>query len=142
MLRINKIFLALIFLININTLQLNNGYAYDNDIPITTDTRIKTYIYNQNEVYLLVMHYGFQSFIEFAKNEIIETISMGDSYAWKITPMGNRLFLKPLEKNIRTNMTVMTNKRIYQFDVVAKPFEDGDEKDLVYTVRFFYPKNK
>lgn len=141
MLKINKIFLALIVLININLSQSSISYAYDNDIPITTDTRIKTYIYNQNEVYLIVMHYGFQSFIEFAKGEIIDTISMGDSYAWKLNPMGNRLFMKPLEQNIRTNMTIMTNKRIYQFDVVAKPFEDGDEKDLVYTVRFFYPKN-
>ena len=32
-----------------------------------TDSRIKTYIYNPNEVYLLVLHYGFRSHIEFAK---------------------------------------------------------------------------
>lgn len=112
------------------------------DIPITTDSRIKTYIYNPNEVYLLVLHFGFQSHIEFDKNEEIQTITLGDSYAWKITPLGNRLFIKPMEKNIRTNMTILTSKRAYQFDIVAKDADDGSEKDLVYLIRFYYPKKK
>lgn len=118
------------------------AYGYDEDIPITTDSRIKTYVYSPNEVYLLVLHYGFQSHIEFAKNEKIETITLGDSYAWKITPLDNRLFIKPMEKDIRTNMTIITNVRTYQFDIVSKELEDGDEKDLVYVIRFYYPKKK
>ena len=124
---------------------LNGSYivgAYeDSDIPITADSRIRTYIYNPNEVYLLLLHFGFQSHIEFEKNEEISTISLGDSYAWKITPMGNRLFIRPMEKNIRTNMTIITNKRSYQFDLVAKEIDDEYEsEDLVYLVRFVYPK--
>ena len=114
--------------------------AYDDDIPLTTDSRIKTYVYSPNEVYLLVLHFGFQSSIEFGKNEAIETITLGDSYAWKITPLGNRLFIKPMERDIRTNMTIITNRQTYQFDIVAKELESGDEKDLVYVMRFQYPK--
>lgn len=110
------------------------------DIALTTDNRIKTYFYSPNEVYLLVLHYGFQSSIEFAKGENIETVTLGDSYAWKITPLGNRLFIKPMERDIRTNMTIITDKRTYQFDIVAKELEDGDERDLVYVIRFQYPK--
>ncbi|WP_394355829.1 TrbG/VirB9 family P-type conjugative transfer protein [Candidatus Trichorickettsia mobilis] len=122
---------------------LSSSHAMiEDDLPITTDNRIKTYIYNPNEVYLLVLHFGFQSHIEFAKNEEIQTITLGDSYVWKITPLANRLFIKPLEKNIRTNMTIITNKRTYQFDIVAKELEDGEEKDLVYAIRFYYPKRK
>jgi len=109
---------------------------------LTTDNRIKTYIYSPNEVYLLVLHYGFQSNIEFAKGEEIKTITLGDTFAWKITPLENRLFVRALEKNIRTNMTVITNKRTYEFDIVAKELEEGEEKDLVYVIRFFYPENK
>ena len=114
--------------------------AYDDDIPLTTDSRIKTYVYSPNEVYLLVLHFVFQSSIEFGKNEAIETITLGDSYAWKITPLGNRLFIKPMERDIRTNMTIITNRQTYQFDIVAKELEAGDEKDLVYVMRFQYPK--
>ena len=115
-------------------------FAFQEDLPITRDSRIKTYIYNQNEVFLLVLHHGFQSHIEFANGESIDTISLGDSYAWKITPLGNRLFIRPLEKNIRTNMTIITNKRSYQFDIVSKELEEGEEEDLVYQIKFFYPK--
>jgi len=127
------IFISLLFLVS-------PAKAFEEDYPITTDNRIKTYIYNPNEVYLLVLHYGFQSHIEFARGETIETISLGDSYAWKITPLDHRLFIRPLEKNIRTNMTIITNKRSYQFDIVAKDLELGEEKDLVYQIKFFYPK--
>lgn len=109
---------------------------------LTTDNRIKTYIYSPNEVYLLVLHYGFQSNIEFAKGEEIKTITLGDTFAWKITPLENRLFVRAMEKNIRTNMTVITNKRTYEFDIVAKELEEGEEKDLVYVIRFYYPENK
>lgn len=115
--------------------------AYE-DLSVTTDSRIKTYIYNPNEIFLIVVHTGFQSHVEFAKGETIETISMGDSYAWKVTPLENRLFIKPMEKNIRTNMTILTNRRTYQFDIVARDLEGEDDKDLVYVVRFIYPNKK
>jgi type IV secretion system protein VirB9 len=131
-----RIILTLLIILNVS----GSFAEYDDDIPLTTDNRIKTYVYSPNEVYLLVLHFGFQSSIEFAKNESIETITMGDSYAWKITPLGNRLFIKPMEKNIRTNMTIITNRRTYQFDIVAKTLEDGDENNLVYVMRFQYPK--
>jgi type IV secretion system protein VirB9 len=36
-------------------------------------------------------------------------------------------------------MTVITNKRTYQFDVISKPIDENIDKDLVYVVRFFYP---
>lgn len=117
-----------------------NLLDYEEILQLTTDSRIKSYVYNPNEVYLLVLHFGFQSNIEFAKGEKVQTISLGDTYAWKITPLDNMLFIKPLEKNIRTNMTIITNKRKYQFDLVAKVFEEGEEEDLVYLIRFYYPK--
>jgi len=107
---------------------------------LVTDSRIKTYIYNPNEVYLLVLHHGFQSNIEFAKGEKVQTISLGETYSWKITPLNNLLFIRPLEKNIRTNMTIITNKNQYQFDLIARDSEDVDDSELIYSVKFYYPK--
>ncbi|NDB82721.1 MAG: hypothetical protein EB127_08275 [Alphaproteobacteria bacterium] len=114
--------------------------SFDEDLPLTRDTRIKTYIYNKSEVFMLALHFGYQSHIEFAEGEVPQTISVGDTFAWKMTPINNRLFIRPLEKNIKTNMTVITNKRTYQFDLVAKELEEGEEEDLVYQIKFFYPK--
>ena len=129
-----------IFLTMLLIFACSNKIVLGDDTSLTTDNRIKTYFYSQNEVYLLVLHYGFQSHIEFGKGETIETITLGDSYAWKITPLGNRLFIKPMERDIRTNMTIITDNRTYQFDIVAKELEDGDERNLVYVIRFQYPK--
>ena len=130
-----------VFTVFLSSAALGKSF-YPEDIPLTTDNRIKTYIYNKNEVYLLVLHFGFQSYIEFAKGEEIQTISLGDSYAWKITPLAHRLFIKPLEKDIRTNMTILTNKRTYQFDIMSKTLEEEEDPDLVYLIRFFYPKQQ
>ena len=142
MIKVKNVFLSLIGLLALCMQNHAIAKIYEDDLAITTDSRIKTYVYNPNEIYLLVVHTGFQSHIEFAKGENIQTISMGDSYSWKITPLENRLFIKPLEKNIRTNMTILTNRRTYQFDIVARDLEGEDDKDLVYVVRFYYPNKK
>lgn len=111
------------------------------EIPIATDSRIKTYVYNPNDVFLVVVISGFQSSIEFAEGEKIKTLSMGDSYSWSMTPIENRLFIKPLENNVRTNMTIITNLRTYQFDVVSKS-EGHDYSDTSYVIRFYYPEKR
>ena len=79
--------------------------------PIVSDSRIKTLVFSESEVFKVVLHYGYQSNIEFAKNESVEAISMGNTYAWQVTPVENRIFLKPLEPEAHTNMTVITDKR-------------------------------
>lgn len=107
--------------------------------PITTDSRIKTLVYNENEVFRIIVHYGYQSSIEFAKNEEIQTLSLGDSYSWKITPVGNRIFIKALTKKGRTNMTLITNKRSYHFDIISRENSNLVDQELVYVARFFYP---
>ncbi|MDJ1407606.1 MAG: hypothetical protein MRQ13_04430 [Candidatus Midichloria sp.] len=45
------------------------------DKPIATDSRIRTFVYSQNEVFGIVVHYGYQTNIEFADGEEIQTIS-------------------------------------------------------------------
>jgi len=131
---------ARIIVLSLLTLTFSYSMAYENEAMLTTDNRIRTYKYNPNDVYLLVIYSGFQSSIEFAKDETVETIAAGDSYAWQMTPLGNRLFIKSIERNIRTNVTIITNKRTYQIDLASKELEDGDENDLVYVMRFQYPK--
>lgn len=115
--------------------------TYAKSQPIALDSRIKTYIYNENEVFRLVVHYGYQTSVEFAEGEEIQTISAGNSYAWQLTPIGRRLFIKPLEENILTNMTILTNKRAYQMEVQSKMQSSSVDEELVYVVRFFYPED-
>ncbi len=131
--RRNLIFYALLLLMPLSTAH--------SAVPLTTDSRIKTFVYNENEVFHITVHYGYQSNIEFAKGEEIETLSIGNSYSWKITPVGRRLFLKALEGAARTNMTIITNKHTYQIELESKDPNDALDEELVYVVRFFYPED-
>lgn len=117
-------------------LVMNATYA---EIPIATDKRIKTYVYHPSDVYLITISPGFQSSIEFAPGEQIQTISLGDTFSWLLNPVGSRLFIKPLENNIRTNMTIITNLRTYQFDILSSS-EREYMNDVAYVIRFYYPQ--
>ncbi len=108
--------------------------------PITTDSRIRTLVYNPNEVYEIKFYYNYQSFIEFSEDEEIEMISIGEAFAWRLTPAGKRLFVRPLEIAAHTNMTIITNKRTYHFVIRSSEYTGKADEDLVYTVRFFYPQ--
>ncbi len=106
--------------------------------PLVTDSRIKTLVYSENEVFPLVTYYGYQSNIEFGKNEKIRTISVGDQVAWQIIPAGRYLFIRAMHDSARTNMTVITNKHTYQFDLISRPRTRADG-ELSYVMRFYYP---
>lgn len=108
------------------------------------DARIKTLPYRDNEVYQLTGHYGYSTVIEFAEGENIETISIGDSESWQIhkPKRGNLLLIKPLEEDARTNMTVVTNERIYSFEMNAYLSSSPRSSDLNYRIRFSYPESQ
>ena len=109
--------------------------------PIATDRRIQTLRYSPNEVYKFTGHYGYQSSIEFAPDELIQTISVGDSVSWLINPTGHRLFIKPIEQDATTNMTVITDKRTYLFELHARETENIRDRSMVFVVRFIYPED-
>jgi type IV secretion system protein VirB9 len=108
--------------------------------PMVSDTRIKTLVYNANDVYAIVTNYGYQSNIEFSKNEKIRTISVGDLTSWQVIPAESNLFVRALMDDAHTNMTVITNKRTYQFDLFAKPIDHIRDEELAYVIRFYYPE--
>ena len=120
-------------------LSLSNK-AFSQNLPLTTDSRIRTLVYNPNEVYELKFFYGYQSFIEFGEDEEIEMISIGEGFAWRLTPVGKRLFIRALEIAAHTNMIITTNHRIYHFDIRSGEYDGRADEELVYTVRFFYPQ--
>jgi type IV secretion system protein VirB9 len=105
-----------------------------------TDSRIRTLNYDPNEIVKIFGKAGIQSTIEFDSDERIENVAVGDSSAWQITPnrRASLLFVKPLNSHSRTNMTVVTDKRTYMFDLVA----GGKEAAAMYALKFSYPNEK
>ena len=107
--------------------------------PIGNESRIKIINYMPNTVFKFTGHYFYQSIIEFALDEEIKTISMGSPSPWQIVPASNRIFLKPVGDEATTNMTVITNKRMYFFEMHAENADDIADKKLNFIVKFVYP---
>ena len=116
-----------------------NCYAMKEPRPMAIDKRLGVIVYSPFDVHKYTGYYGYQSSIIFSEDEVIDTMSMGDSTAWQMVPQRNRLFLKPIDPDATTNMTLITNKRIYYFELHAKEAKDIHEDGLMFAVRFIYP---
>lgn len=100
------------------------------------DARLVTHRYNADEVVRIEGRAGVQATIAFAEDEHIENVAIGDSNSWQITPnkRANLLFVKPLAARARTNLTVVTDRNRYYFDLIAAPGSSA-----LYVLRFTYP---
>jgi len=108
------------------------------------DARIKTFLYEDDQVFRFKGHYGFSTVIEFSPRETVDSVSMGDSEAWQVvrSEKKNILFIKPLLKNAETNMSVLTSKRIYSFELSAGTAPSHQYKNLAFRIKFDYPEDQ
>ena len=100
------------------------------------DARLLERLYDPTQVVKIEGKAGVQTTIRFGKDETIENVAIGDSQKWQVTPNrgADHLFVKPLDPRAVTNMTVVTNKRTYLFDLVA-----GASTKPLYLLSFTYP---
>lgn len=105
--------------------------------PAQADNRLVEVRYDEARIYRVEGKPKVQATIRFGEDESIENVAVGDSNAWQITPnkRANLLFVKPLLARANTNMTVVTNKHTYLFDLVASPAAQP-----VYVLSFIYPE--
>lgn len=103
---------------------------------LAKDARLATRLFNPDEVVRVEGKMGVQASIAFAEDERIENVAIGDSNSWQVTPnkRANLLFVKPLATRAQTNMTVVTDRRTYFFDLVS-----GTSGAPLYVLRFTYP---
>jgi type IV secretion system protein VirB9 len=131
--KIKLTLIALLLFTNLNTLAVRESK------PTPIDSRIRIMVYNPNDVFKFTGYYNYQASIELAPSEEVSSISMGDTTGWQIVPSGNRIFLKPIENDVTTNMTLITNKRTYYFELYAQEALDIRDPNMVFNVKFIYP---
>ena len=107
--------------------------------PGPGDPRLQTIAYDPDQVVQLALPTGYQLMVGFAPGERVETIAVGDSAAWQVTAnkRGDYLFVKCVQTGGDSNMTVVTDARVYSFELV-RAF--GPASDMPYAVRFTYPQ--
>ncbi len=104
------------------------------------DARIRTALYQADEVYRLHGFVGFQIELDFAPGETFVGLASGDIEALSFVAQGNHLFLKPRVPSVGTNVTVLTTRRQYHLYYTASAARpEQSDPDLVYAVRFVYP---
>lgn len=110
--------------------------------PGSGDPRIYVVDYDPTQVVELKGTMGYQTFIEFSRDEHIENVAVGDASGWQITPnrAANLLFVKPLADGPATNMTVVTNYRQYTFELSVRPHAPAGDPNIIYSLRFEYPE--
>ena len=111
--------------------------AVSTSVPaLASDARIVSRFYDDTRVVRFEGRANLQSTIAFEDGERIENIAIGDSARWQVTPnkRANLLFIKPVAAVARTNMTVVTDRRTYLFELVASP-----RAPSTYLLRFTYP---
>ena len=106
----------------------------------TGDPRIRTVAYDPSQVIRLDGYVGYHLHVEFAPGETFVNLGAGDTAGLEVGAEGNHLFLKPKEARVATNLTILTNRRVYAIDyrVSRKPPADAFE-NIVYSLKFTYP---
>jgi type IV secretion system protein VirB9 len=100
------------------------------------DPRVQTVDYDADEVVRLGLQPGYALAVEFAADERIENVAIGESNGWQVTPnkRADHLFIKPVEGAVETNLIVLTDARRYSF-ILAPGSVIGISP---YIVRFRY----
>ena len=96
-----------------------NAWADIPTIKSEADTRIRVAAYSGDRIYRLVGYVGYQIDLEFETDESFVGLGAGDIEGVAFAAQGNHLFLKPKASKVSTNLTVLTNRREYQFDYTA-----------------------
>ena len=104
---------------------------------VAPDKRIVTQVYDDASVFTIRGKVKVQTTIKFAEDERIENVAFGDSKAWQVQPnkAQSLLFVKPLAPSAVTNLTVVTSKRTYLFDLIASP-----KNSPLYVLQFRHPE--
>lgn len=106
--------------------------------PGPGDPRVQTVEYVPDQVVQLQAAPGYQVTVALNSDERVESIALGDSAAWQVTAnkRGDYLFVKPVSAGVTTNMVVLTDVRMYAFELVPA---FGPMESLPFAVRFTYP---
>lgn len=101
------------------------------------DPRLQTLQYDADQVFRLSVSMDFQTTLVLDPNERVENIALGDSNSWQVTPnrRGDHVFIKPLQAGGTTNLTIVTDTRLYAFELSAT---SAPASDTPFTVRFLY----
>ena len=129
-----------------------SGSLYAAVVPEGTDkdSRIQYVEYDTDNVVKIRAKIGYTVTVQLDPTESAEqgVVVSGNKQGWAMETKGNNLIFKPAaEKGLNTNLTVITNKRTYVFDLGLAGCSYNKQGKKVcspptYLLRFTYPEEK
>ena len=105
-------------------------------VPGGLDPRIRVYAFSPDVVYTLPVTVGMHTHIPLgADEELIEKPKLGETIQWRVTGNEKNLYIKALKADTSTSMSLVTDKRVYQFELVAT----AKAEDRIQKAYFSYP---
>ena len=110
------------------------------------DYRIRTVDYSEGQVYRITGFFGFHALLMFGADERIEKVG-GFEKGWSVDNLGNKLLVHPKIDDADSNLTVVTSRRVYFFDLSVKPFpkkyaSQAADPEQTYALKFRYPEDE
>jgi len=123
-----------------------NSVAHALEIPrgAQQDNRVRFVNYQPYNITRVVGSLRSSVQVEFAADEEIAHVALGNTVAWEVAPAGNILFLKPREKQPITNISIVTTKRdgsnrSYQLELTVRDGTVEAGQNTYFYVKFRYP---
>lgn len=136
-----KLLLSSLLLCSAFTFAQETATAYSAHIKVPVnsplDNRVKYYAYTPDVVYDLPITVGMHTHLALGQDEnLIEQPTLGEVIQWRVTGNEKNLYIKALQPNVKTSLTLITNKRTYQFELVSTT----DSSKRVHKAYFQYPE--
>lgn len=119
------------------------------EIPTSAqqDNRVRFVSYQPYNITRIVGTIRSSVQVEFAPDEEIAHVALGNTVAWEVAPAGHILFLKPRENQPATNISVVTtrrdgSKRSYQMELVVRDGSVDAGQNTYFYVKFRYPADE
>ncbi|MEH7872108.1 P-type conjugative transfer protein VirB9 [Rhizobium laguerreae] len=137
------------FLIALTMIASLSTTALALDIPrgASQDNRVRFIDYQPYNITKIVGTLRSSVQIEFAADEEIAHVALGNSVAWEVAPAGNILFLKPRENQPVTNISVVTTRRdgstrSYQMELTVRDGTVEAGQNTYFYVKYRYPADE
>jgi P-type conjugative transfer protein VirB9 len=106
-------------------------------IPAPKENRIVRYTYSPDVIFRILTVTNLHTHIELADDEGAKEVpQIGDSVQWRVSGGPRNIYLKPLRPDLETSMTIVTNKRTYQFQLISGKRSDSP---AYQKLSFVYP---
>ncbi|MFL5011602.1 P-type conjugative transfer protein VirB9 [Rhizobium sp.] len=125
----------------------STAHALETPRGAPQDSRIRFVDYQPYNITKIVGTLRSSVQIEFAADEEIAHVALGNSVAWEVAPAGNILFLKPRENQPVTNISVITTRRdgstrSYQMELTVREGTVEAGQNTYFYVKYRYPADE